>query len=151
MSCHSLPHRPNQKYHARTFLIMEPIFRWPRSVLLCCTTLLTPESSLWAKQQFPRGSCQAEIAVISGAHIWGRQGHPWKYCELIFQVENVGLYPQPDSRSRAAEPLLMPKHLHETHSNSSLREDPGMRSLLPWWPGGTKARTFSKRELWQVS
>ena len=139
---------------AKVLLIMGSIFGWPKSALLCYTTWLTPESSLWAKQQFPRGSCQAELTVISGADVWAREGyqrpHHWKQREVIIQVKNVGLDPQPNSTSRAVGALLGPKCLHETHRNPRVGEEPGMRSVLSWWPGGTKARTYSKRELCQL-
>jgi len=60
----------------KVLLVMESIFGWPKSVLLHYTTLLSPESSLWTMQQFPRRSCQAETAVISGAQAEERKGTP---------------------------------------------------------------------------
>lgn len=45
-------------------------------------SITNPETPLWAKQQFPRGNCQDELMVISGAHSSGRHRyqrlHHWK-------------------------------------------------------------------------
>lgn len=55
---------------AKVSLIRGLISGWPKPVLLCYRIY---ESSLRAKQQFPRGSCQSELSVFSGAHLRKRR------------------------------------------------------------------------------
>lgn len=131
---------------------MGSIFRLPKPMLLYHTTLLTPERSLWAKQQLPRGNCQAEITVISAAQVWGREGHQRKaHCqkqqEFVSQTEKVCLDSQPDSTSRAVGVLLRPEHSYEMHLNIRGREENRMCSDLSWWPGDHQSKDTEQEEL----
>lgn len=117
-------------------------------MLLYYTALLTPETSLWAKQQFPKGSCQDELVVMSGAHTeegTSTRDHSTGSSKVFIKSGREYVF----ESHLILHPNVLWEHFLGQRAYTRFAAVQGGRRarnvfVLSSWPGGTKARIWSK-------
>lgn len=149
-ACHFARHRPNQNQPAKASqgIIDKGVDFW---MAKACAFIL---QNIWeltlGKAAVSQGKLPALVKCLQWSMFEEEKGNRDRTWEIATANISCRKSLQPDSTSRVVEALLRSQCPLKTHHSSRAGEEPGICLVLAWWPGGTKVRMCSRKELCQV-